>query len=193
MKKKILIPVIAVVAIAAVVCGVIFLGGGSNQPTVEVADSADVLNKVFTTYAEEEKFMAMGGDFNNVKDGEAGIYDMTDADATTSTLHISADLIANVDEAASYIHAMNANTFTAASFHLADAKGTVETFPASLKDSILSTQWMCGFPEHLVMYTVNGEYVVYAIGALDLVENFKAKVATVYGEAATVVFDEAVA
>ncbi len=188
MNKKILIPIIAVVAIAAIVCGVIFLGG-SKQPTVEVADSADVLNKVISTYAEDEKFFAMGGDMNNVKDGEAGIYDMTDKEATTSVLHISEDLIAQTSEAASYVHAMNANTFTAAAFRLADAKGTIETFPTALKDSIVSTQWMCGFPETLVIYTINGEYTVYALGAMDLVENFKTKLTTVYGEAATVVFD----
>ncbi len=192
MKKKILIPVIAVVAIVAIVCGVIFLGG-DKQPIVEVADSADVLNKVFSTYAEEEKFMAMGGDMANVKNNEAGIYDLTDEEAVNSSLHISSSLLGGVDEAASYIHAMNANTFTSAAFHLSDAKKSIETFPDALKANIFETQWMCGYPEYIVMYTVNGEYVVYALGAKDLVDNFKAKVATIYGEAATLVVDETVA
>ncbi len=192
MKKKILIPVIAVVAIAAIVCGIVFLGG-SKQPTVEVADSADVLNKVFTTYAEDEKFAAMGGDMNNVKDGEAGLFDLADREAAVATLHISEDLMGQVAESASYIHAMNANSFTSAAFKLADAKGTIETFPSALRDSIVSTQWMCGFPETLVIYTINGEYTVYALGAGDLVENFKTKLSTVYGEAATLVLEEAIA
>ena len=192
MKKGILIGVIAVVAVAAIVCGVIFLGGG-NAPKVEVADSADVLNKVFTTYAEEEKFFAMGGDFTNPVDNAPGIYSLEDKESVVATLHISEDLIGQIDEAASYMHAMNANTFTGAAFHLADP-ATAEAFAASLKESITSTQWMCGFPEKLVMYTINGgEYVVYAVGAADLLDNFSQKLIAVYGEAAVETVSEAIA
>ncbi len=192
MKKGIIIAVVAVVAIAAIVCGVIFLGGG-NTPKVEVADSADVLNKVVSTYAEEEKFFAMGGDFTNPVDNAAGIYSLEDKESVVATLHISEDLIGQIDEAASYMHAMNANTFTGAAFHLTDAK-TAETFAASLKDSITSTQWMCGIPEKLVMYTINGgEYVVYAVGAADLLDNFSQKLVAVYGEAAVETVNEAIA
>ena len=91
------------------------------------------------------------------------------------------------------MHAMNANTFTGAAFHLTDAK-TAETFAASLKDSITSTQWMCGIPEKLVMYTINGgEYVVYAVGAADLLDNFSQKLVAVYGEAAVETVNEAIA
>ncbi len=190
MNKKIIIAVAVIAVIAAAVCGIAFLGGGDKTPKTELADSADALNKVFSTYAEDEKFSAMGGDMNNVKYGEAGIYDMTDKEALTANLHISEDLAAQVSESASYIHAMNANTFTAAAFRLNEAD---EAFPASLRDSILSTQWMCGFPEKLVMYSVNGgEYVIYAIGAADLVENFDAKLAAAYGETAVSVYNEAV-
>lgn len=192
MKKGILIAVIAVVAVAAIVCGVIFLGGG-NTPKVEVADSADALNKVISTYAEDEKFFAMGGDMTNPVDGAAGIYSLEDKEGMAATLHISEDLIGQIDEAASYMHAMNANTFTGAAFHLTDAK-SAETFTASLKDSITSTQWMCGIPEKLVMYSINGgEYVVYAVGAADLLDNFSAKLVAVYGEAAVEVVNEAIA
>ncbi len=192
MKKGILIAVIAVVAVAAIVCGVIFLGG-DKAPKVEVADSADVLNKVVSTYAEEEKFFAMGGDFSNPVDNAPGIYSLEDKDGAVATLHISEDLIPQVSEAASFIHAMNANTFTSAAFRLADP-ATAETFAASLKESITATQWMCGIPEKLVMYTINGgEYVVYAVGAADLLDNFSAKLVAAYGEAAVETVNEAIA
>jgi hypothetical protein len=192
MKKGLIIGIVAVVAVAAIVCGVIFLGG-NNAPKVEVADSADALNKVFTTYAEEEKFFAMGGDMANPVDGAAGIYSLEDKEGMVATLHVTEDLIGQVSEAASYMHAMNANTFTSAAFKLAE--GTDATaFATALKDSITSTQWMCGFPEKLVMYSINGgEYVVYAVGAADLLDNFSTKLATVYGEAAVEVVNEAIA
>ena len=192
MKKGILIAVVAVVAVAAIVCGVVFLGG-NKAPKVEVADSADVLNKVVSTYAEDEKFFAMGGDMMNPVDNAAGIYSLEDKEGMVATLHISEELIAEIDEAASYMHAMNANTFTGAAFHLADA-AKAEVFSTALKDSITSTQWMCGFPEKLVMYTINGgEYVVYAVGAADLLDNFSAKLVAVYGEAAVETVNEAIA
>ena len=192
MKKGLIIGIVAVVAVAAIVCGVIFLGG-NNAPKVEVADSADALNKVFTTYAEEEKFFGMGGDMANPVDGAAGIYSLEDKEGMVATLHVTEDLIGQVSEAASYMHAMNANTFTSAAFKLSDAS-TSEAFATALKDSVLATQWMCGFPEKIVMYSINGgEYVVYAVGAADLLDNFSAKLATVYDEAAVEVVNEAIA
>ncbi len=191
MKKGILIGVIAVVAVAAIVCGVIFLGG-DKTPKVEVTSSADVLNKVISTYAEDEKFSAMGGDMSNPVDGAAGIYNIEDKDGLVASLHISEDLIAQIDEAGSYIHAMNANTFTSAAFRLTDA-ATAETFSAALKESVLSTRWMCGFPEKIVMYTINGgDYVAYAIGAADLVDNFSQKLVAAYGESAVETVNEAI-
>jgi hypothetical protein len=192
MKKGLIIGIVAVVAVAAIVCGVIFLGG-NNAPKVEVADSADALNKVFTTYAEEEKFFSVGGDMANPVDGAAGIYSLEDKEGMVATLHVTEDLIGQVSEAASYMHAMNANTFTSAAFKLSDAS-TSEAFATALKDSVLATQWMCGFPEKIVMYSINGgEYVVYAVGAADLLDNFSTKLATVYGEAAVEVVNEAIA
>jgi hypothetical protein len=135
----------------------------------------------------------MGGDFTNPVDNAPGIYSLEDKESVVATLHISEDLIGQIDEAGSFMHAMNANTFTSAAFHLTDAK-SAETFAASLKDSITSTQWMCGIPEKLVMYTINGgEYVVYAVGAADLIDNFSAKLVAAYGEAAVETVNEAIA
>ena len=33
-----------------------------------------------------------------------------------------------------------------------------------MKDAVLGTQWMCGFPEKLAITLVGGEYVVVAFG-----------------------------
>jgi len=53
---------------------------------------------------------------------------------------------------------------------------------------------MCGFPEKIVIFTVNGgDYIVYAIGNGDAVEYFKTQLTTVMGESATIITDEAVA
>lgn len=145
---------------------------------LEVADAADLLNKVWATYADEEKFFAMGGDMNNPADNMAGKYDITlveDLDATLGLPQASAALI---DDAASLMHAMMANNFTGAAYHL-KADTDAVAFVDALKTNIQSRQWICGFPETLLIATV-GDYVVSAFGSADIIATFKAKLQAQY-------------
>jgi len=43
----------------------------------------------------------------------------------------------------------------------------------SLKDNIMNRQWMCGFPDTLIVAKVGGEYVVSAFGNAEIIETFK--------------------
>ncbi len=165
---------------------------GTVAGDATVNSAVDVLANVWATYGEDEMFFAMGGDMNNPVDNAPGLYSMDDAEMLSFSLYIPTDSIEMVDEAASLIHAMNANTFTGASFHLIDA-ANAETFTTALRDNIQSTQWMCGFPDKLVIFTVNEEYVISAFGNLDIIENFKNKVTAVYGENAVLVIEENIA
>lgn len=191
MNKKIIMSIIAVVLVVAI--GAIAVGCGKGVPKFEVADSADVINKVLDTYAEDKKFASMGGDMETPVDGKAGLMKLTDTETINYMLHTNDDLVAQTDEIASYVHAMNANTFTSGSFKLKDAS-TADSFSSSLKDSVLATQWMCGFPEKIVIFNVNGgDYIVYAIGNGEAVDYFKTQLTTVMGESAVLVTEEAVA
>ncbi len=187
MKKRILFAVVAVILVVALAA----CAGKGDVNKVQIESSAALLNSVWDTYAEEEKFFVMGGDFSNPVDNAAGAFNLTDVENATATLHIAEDALAFVDEAGTMIHGMNANTFTAAAYHLKDAKNA-ETLVNSLKDSIKSTQWMCGFPDTLIIYTV-GDYVVAAFGNTDAIETFKTKLASVYGESATLNVEESLA
>ena len=165
-------------------------GAATGDATVNSA--VDVLANVWATYGEDEMFFAMGGDMNNPVDNAPGLYSMDDAEMLSFALYIPADSIALVDEAASLVHAMNANTFTGASFHLIDS-ANAEALTTALRDNIQSTQWMCSFPDKLVIFTVNDEYVISAFGNIDIMENFKNKVTEVYGENAVLVIEENIA
>lgn len=187
MKKRILFAVVAVILVVALAA----CAGKGDANKVQIESSVALLNSVWDTYAEEEKFFVMGGDFSNPVDNAAGAFNLTDAENANATLHIAEDALALVDEAGTMIHGMNANTFTAAAYHLKDANNA-ETLVNSLKDSIKSTQWMCGFPDTLIIYTV-GDYVVAAFGNTDAIETFKTKLATVYGESATLNVEESLA
>lgn len=191
MNKKIIMSIVAVALV--VVIGVIAVGCGNGAAKMEFTDTADVINKVVDTYTEENKFFAVGGDINTPVDGKAGLMNLADTEVVNSMLHTNDELLADVDEVASFVHAMNANTFTSGAFKLKSA-GDAESFAASLKESVLATQWMCGFPEKIVIVNVNGgDYVVYAIGNGEAIDYFKTQITTVMGESAVVVTEEAVA
>jgi hypothetical protein len=191
MNKKVIMSIVAVALVVAI--GVIAVGCGNGAAKMEFTDTADVINKVVDTYTEENKFFAVGGDINAPVDGKAGLMNLADTEVVNSMLHTNDELLADVDEVASFVHAMNANTFTSGAFKLKSA-GDAETFATSLKDSVLATQWMCGFPEKIVIFNVNGgDYVVYAIGNGEAIDYFKTQLTTVMGESAVVVTEEAVA
>ena len=191
MKKRILCAVLAVVMVVALAaCGTT----SSNDDTNKVAIESPValLDGVWSTFAEEEKFPVMGGDFEAAVNDAAGDFNIADVENATATLHITEDSLKLVDKVGTITHAMNANTFSAAAYLLAD-KANAETLVNSLKDSIKSTQWMCGFPDTLIIYTVAEEYVVAAFGNAEAIESFKTKLATVYGESATLNVEESLA
>ena len=190
MKKIMAIVCAVVMALTCAACG----GTGNNGPSAEtekaeIASCEDLLNQVWNTFAEDEKFAAMGGDMNNTVDGAAGNFDLADTENLIYMLHIPEENIAQIDEAASLIHMMNANTFTGAAFHLENSDD-VDVFVESLKENIMGTQWMCGFPDTLNIFVVNGEYVVSAFGNADIMENFKTKLNEVFGDSAIIVVEE---
>ena len=74
------------------------------------------------------------------------------------------------DDGASLFHMMNGNTFTCGALRLTDA-GKLDEAAKEIRDYIMAKQWMCGFPDKLVVLTY-GEYVVALFGADDLVDDF---------------------
>lgn len=139
----------------------------------------DILTTVWNSFSEEEKFFAMGGDMNNIVDNAPGTFDIADSESLAATLVCPQDAAAMIDGAASLMHAMNANTFTGAVYHVADT-GDLDAFVAAMKDAIENNQWMCGFPEKLVIATLGEDYVVVTFGAADIIDNFKTKLTAAY-------------
>ena len=143
----------------------------ANKPSSPL----NLLNTVWKSYSEDDKFPASGGDYSeeNAKDDAPGKFDVSDSAVLESTLAVpedSADLLKN---AASLTHMMNLNTFTAGAFQLKDSKNA-DKFAKAMKESIENRRWVCGFPDKFVIIKVNG-YVVSAFGAADLIDTFKSK------------------
>ena len=163
----------------------------SGDADVEIADALTLLNTVWASYTDDEKFPAAGGDYDeaNMTDGAPGKVGLDDASSVEYLLSVPADAVAKFDDAASLIHMMNGNTFTCGAYRLTDASN-LDSVAASIKDYVMGKQWMCGFPDKLIVVSV-GNYVVECFGAEDLVNTFRDKLVAAY-PSANVITDEAI-
>ena len=160
-----------------------------DKPAAAVDDALTILNAIWNTYSDEEKFPAAGGDSEHAVDGAPGSFDASNADSLSYLLTFPADDASLIDSAASLVHMMNLNTFTCGAFHVADANN-VARLADDLRTTIQAKHWMCGFPDKLVIVTV-GQSVLSVYGNEELVNTFRDKLLASYS-AATAVYDEAI-
>lgn len=140
-------------------------------------DTVGLLNAVFATYAEENKFPFGGGsDIENMEMDKAGKYDIALVEELNVVAHLPATQNANVEEAATAMNMMNANSFTGAAYLLKDGTDAA-TFAADFKAALDNAQWMCGFPEKFVVIQ-SGKYVITAFGLAANIDYFKTQAAS---------------
>lgn len=164
--------------------------GGKNSGTGDVSDALTLLNTVWATYSEEEKFPVTGGDYDHPVDDAPGAFDISNADNMDYMLGFPGPSVANLVDAASLMHMMNANTFTCGALRVKNGDDAAK-LAEDLRDAIQNKQWMCGFPDKLVVLTM-GQFVVSVYGAEDLVDTFRDKLQNCFSSA-VVVYDESIA
>ena len=167
----------------------------TTQPTVtdasgEKPESAlQIMEKIWSLFSEDEKFFAAGGDGENAVNDGPGNFGVDNAEGLTFQLMVPTEQIANIREAASLMHAMNTNTFTGAAFRLKDA-GKAENFASAVRDAVQNNQWMCGYPDRLLIARISEEYVVSVFGK-EPMSTFEAKLKQAY-PSAKILYNEAV-
>ncbi len=183
MKKMISLVLAAVLVLSLAACG---KDNASDGGPVKATSALDLLETVWNSYGEDEKFPTVGGAFSDadVKENAPGAYDITDRAEADRVLGLPETAL--VDQAASLVHMMNQNTFTAAAYHATDDP---DALAQQLRDNIQQRQWMCGFPDKLAVAVV-GDYVTAVYGAEDLVDGFMNHLTGIYG--VTAVYDEAI-
>lgn len=139
----------------------------------------EILETVWKKYSADDKFAAMGGSEKNMKEDAPGKFDLGDAEALDFELGFPKAEVGKLDDAASLLHMLNQNTFTCGVYHVKNS-ADIEALAAKIKDNILARNWMCGFPEKLVIMTV-GDYIVSVFGAAELISTFTAKLTDSYG------------
>ena len=187
--KKLISVLLVLVMVMAMAAGC--SKSGNETPDVVVPASAlEILENIWAQYGDDEKFFAMGGDFANPVDNAPGNFSLEVPEDVAGLLYLPVEQIANVDQAASLVHGMNLNTFTSAVFHVAEGQDA-NALATAIRDNVQSAQWMCGFPEKLIVAVVGGEYVLLAFGVNDAMTPFEAKLGAAYPDAA-VAYNEAI-
>ena len=188
---------LSLLLVLALCCGLVACGAKApaatetTAPAVELPGSAlEILETVWADYSEDEKFPIIGGSMEAPVDNAPGGFDLAD-EGINYLLLVPAEQTGNITEAASMIHMMNTNTFTCAAFKLAEGVSAAD-FGAAMKDAIQNNQWMCGFPDRLLISSLGGAYVVVAFGVNDAMNPFQTHLAEAFA-GATILYNEPIA
>ena len=134
-----------------------------SKPESSISDPVTLLNSIYALFGDDERFPATGGDFSTDELIEgAGKFGLGEPEAIDNVVGYPAAEIAKIDSAASLMHMMNANTFTSGAYHVAagtDAAALAEAIRANIQNRM----WCCGFPDKLIVATVD-DYVISAFG-----------------------------
>ncbi len=172
-KRLISVLLAMVFAVSVSACGKSGDGNGGSEGETKYAQAVDVLNAVLAVYEENDKFAVAGGDMENAVMDGPGKFDVSKTEELDMTLGLPADQASSLDDAASMVHMMNANTFTGGAYRLKDGTD-VDAFADAVKENIKNRQWMCGFPDTLLIIRVDGSYVITAFGNAEIMDTFKA-------------------
>ena len=185
MKKIIAIALAAVMALSLAACAKQNDKNGTTTPSGAAKGQAksalEILEKVWSKYSADEKFPATGGSEKHMKEDMPGKFDVSDAEALDFELGFPKANASEIDGAASLMHMLNQNNFSCGVYHVKDS-GNVEALAGKIKENILARQWLCGFPEKLVILTV-GDHIVSVFGAKELTDTFTAKLSAEYSSA----------
>lgn len=199
MKKLLAILLVSLLSFSLAACGGNTNPESTDPANPEVEDTAnhevedtapksalDLLNTVWDSYKDEDKFSIAGGDFSeeNMTPEAPGKFSLEDPAALETHQVFPASSIDKIDEAAAMRNMFNANTFTCGAYHVVDAN-EVANVATAIKDAVKANHWMCGFPEKVVIITVD-DYVVALFGTEDLVNVFTANLTAIYTTAETV-------
>lgn len=184
MKKIIAAMLVGIMAVSCYSCANHSSETPSNTASKIFEDTPlELLDEVWDEYSDDEKFPAAGGDFSeeNMNMDGPGKCGLSDAEALDSSFGLPADSVDKIEDAASLMHMMNANTFTCSVFRVKEDVKSSE-IAGEIFDNLHDRQWVCGIPDKIVIIIV-GRDVVTVFGEAELVNTFKSKVIDKYSAA----------
>lgn len=159
----------------------------------QATDPVEILNVIYNTVSEEDReyLPILGGDMSeeNLRDGEAGVFSLADADYADTMLGIPAANVSMLTSAGAMFNAMNVNNLTCAALVVSDA-ANVKTVVDAIADNLMNRPWMCGMPDKLMIYTLD-QTVISFFGLEEAETIIQNALESAYPNA-TLVFEEAI-
>lgn len=152
-----------------------------TNPAIQLPASAqEMMQTIYDGWDFEYKAYMYGGGPTTPVDGAPGALNLTSTDDTDFLKYVLNVPEANVGDvvSASDLYGMNMNSFTAVALQVNDAAA----FAAVMEQVLTTSQFTCGVPEQLLMYTLGNGYVLYAIGTADNMTLFSGAVTAAYPE-----------
>lgn len=184
MKKAAALMLAFVLTLSLTACG-----GTKKNDDTEGKSALNILEDVWNTHTEEEKFPTFGGDYDHIVENAPGTLDFSNPEMIDNMFGFPAESVDLIDDGASLMHAMNQNIFTGAAYHVKEA-ADVEDLSASLKENILDRQWMCGFPDTLLIYGVGDNFIVAVYGNAEIIDTFEGHLTATYKSAKLLVEED---
>ena len=151
----------------------------TTTPGTSNTKSAELLAAIWDRYGQDERFASYGGTVEHSISDAPGDLDLANTDELTGMYLIPADQLGQLKDAASLVHMMNSNIFTAAMVELSNA-GQLGTFAESWRDAIRQNRWICGQPDRMVMAVPEQGRVLMAFGSNDAMDIFETHMKEAY-------------
>ena len=191
MKKTITTLLTLTMAASLAGCGSKPADEPTKSPETVIESAVDFYTEVWDAFGEDRQFAAVGGDAEHEAEAPAK-FAMTDENKETFEylLHVNDELYDMLDDdTATLQHMMNTNTFSSAFAKLKNPS-KAEEFAEDYKAEIQGQRWMCGFPDKMVIVTLD-QTVISLYGHEDLVNTFRDKLQAAYPSAA-IAYEEAI-
>ncbi|MCI8371569.1 MAG: hypothetical protein HFI75_04075 [Lachnospiraceae bacterium] len=159
----------------------------ANESKTTIESALAFYTEVWAAFGEDNKFSCAGGDMDHIAEGP-GQFLLTEDNANSfkELIHVTDELYDMLEnDAATLQHMMNTNTFSSAVVKLKDPTKASE-FAEAYKTAIQGQQWMCGFPDKVVVISV-GDYVVMAYGLEVNIDNLVAACSAVEAQSTVLV------
>ena len=142
---------------------------GDYKPQISSESSAvEVLEPIWMGLGGEHQPAAYGGHFSEEYTSGPATYDLTYAEDLAAVLLLPVEKMDSVEDAATVVHMLNANTMTAGVVKLKEGTDVV-AFAGTVAERISNNQWMCGFPEWMSVVQIEDNFLFIAYGVYDLV------------------------
>ena len=142
---------------------------GDYKPQIDSNSTAlELLEPIWMGLGGEHQPAAYGGHFSEEYSSGPATYELTYADELANVLMLPTDKMDSVEDAATVVHLLNANSMTAGVVKLKEGTD-VKAFADAVADRITNNQWICGFPEWMSVVQINDNFLFIAYGVYDLV------------------------